>query len=88
MQLYRLTRGGRVWCDLLLPLFPFSVRHSLTAELVEGWSAGGGGGNTSRAQRQYNVDLMIALQLSRLQLLRDLKMLSKDDDDSTDECDS
>jgi len=41
-------------------------------------------------KRQYNVDLMIAMQLSRLQLLRDLKKLNaadelhSDDDDDDD----
>lgn len=36
-------------------------------------------------KREFNVDLMIAMQLSRLQLLRDLKKLT--DDQSDEEAD-
>lgn len=35
----------------------------------------------STGARQYNVDLMIALQMSRIQLLQDLKVLCDEDDD-------
>jgi hypothetical protein len=36
-------------------------------------------------KRQYNVDLMIAMQLSRLQLLRDLKKLNVTDELQSDD---
>uniref|UniRef100_A0A915J9D8 RBR-type E3 ubiquitin transferase n=1 Tax=Romanomermis culicivorax TaxID=13658 RepID=A0A915J9D8_ROMCU len=39
-------------------------------------------GTSSSARRKYNVDLMIALQMSRLQLLQELKTLSRDQNDS------
>ena len=41
----------------------------------------------AQSTRQYNVDLMIALQISRLQLLQDLKVLSNENDSDEEEVD-
>lgn len=39
------------------------------------------------SRQQYNLDLMIAIQLSRLQMLKDLKLLcaASDEDEQADE---
>lgn len=58
------------------PVFITAPCIAVRLLLVEGDTSGPSTSGATR--RQYNVDLMIALQMSRLQLLQDLRLLSDD----------